>query len=67
MFKYHINIKVGKANKGIGIIRKLSNILPCSTLLTIYRSFVRFHLECDDTVYSQQGNDSISNKIETVQ
>ena len=45
----------------------MSNIPPRSTLLTIYYSLVRSYLECDDTVYSQQGNDSLSNKIETVQ
>ena len=37
-FKHHINEKINKANKGIGIIRKLNNILPRSALLTIYRS-----------------------------
>ena len=66
-FKCHINIKVKKTNKGIGIIRKLSNILPRSTLSTVYCSFVRSHLDCDDTIYSQRGNNSFSNMIETVQ
>ena len=31
-FKHHINEKINEANKDIGIIRKLSNILPRSTL-----------------------------------
>ena len=44
-FKHHINEKINKANKGTGIIRKLNNILPRSVLLTIYRSFIRPHLE----------------------
>ena len=39
-FKHHINEKTNKANKGIGIICKLSNFLPCFVLLTIYLSFV---------------------------
>ena len=66
-FKCHINIKVKKTNKGIGIIRKLSKILPRSTLSTIHYSFVRPHLEYDDTICSQRGNNSFSNMIETVQ
>lgn len=66
-FKCHINIKVKKTNKGIGINRKLSNILPCSTLSTIYCSFVRPHLDYDDTICSQRGNNLFSNMIETVQ
>ena len=36
----HINENINKANKGIGIIHKLNNILPRSALLTIYRSFI---------------------------
>ena len=47
-FKYHINEKINKANKGIGIIYKLNNILPRSTLLTIYRSFIWSHLDYGD-------------------
>ena len=43
-FKHHITEKINKASKGIGIIHKLYNILPRSTLLTIYRSFVKPHL-----------------------
>ena len=39
-FKHHINEKINKANKGIGIIRKLNNILPRSALLTIYHSTI---------------------------
>ena len=44
----HINEKIIKANKGIVIIRKLNNIRPCHTLLTIYRSFIRPDLDYDD-------------------
>ena len=40
-FKHHIKEKINKTNKGIGIIRKLSNILPHSALFTIYPSFIR--------------------------
>ena len=40
-FKHHINEKINKANKGIGIIRKLNNILPRSALSIICRSFIR--------------------------
>ena len=31
-FKYHINEKIDKTNKGTGIIRKLNKILPRSAL-----------------------------------
>ena len=44
-FSQHINIKNSKANKGIGIIKRLSHILPRKSLLTIYKSFIRPHLD----------------------
>ena len=66
-FKHHINEKINKANKGIGIIRKLNNILPHSALLTIYSSFVRPHLDYGDVIYDQPENESFSSKIESVQ
>ena len=66
-FKHHINEKVNKTNKGIGIICKLNNILPRSALLTIYRSFIRPHLDYGDVIYDQPENESFSSKIESVQ
>ena len=65
-FKHHINKSINKANKGIGIISKLNNILPRSTLLTIYRSFIRPHLDYGDVIYDQPENEPFSCKIESV-
>ena len=62
-FKHHINEKINKANKGIGIICKLDNILPRSALFTIYRSFIRPHLDSGDVIYDQPENESFSSKI----
>ena len=66
-FKHHINEKINKANKGIEIIRKLNIILPRSALLTMYRSFIRPHLNYDDVIYDQPENESFRSKIELVQ
>ena len=52
-FKRHINEKINKANKGIGIICKFNGIFLRSPLLTIYRSFMRPHLDYDDVIYDQ--------------
>ena len=62
-FKRHINEKLNKASKGIGIIRKLNNILLHSALLIIYRSFLRPHLDYGDVVYDQPENESFGIKI----
>ena len=55
-----------KAMKGIGVIKKLSKMLPRHSLLTMYKSFVRPHLDYGDIVYDQP-NKSFCQKIETVQ
>ena len=44
-FHDHINAKTLKANQGIGIMKRLSNTLPRKSLLTIYKSFIRPHLD----------------------
>ena len=41
-FVKHLSKVESKVNKGI--IRKLQNVLPRSTLLTIYKSFIKSHL-----------------------
>ena len=47
-----------KVNKTIGIILKLQNVLPRSTLLKIYNSFIRSHLDYGDIIYDKAFNES---------
>ena len=63
----HINEKIKKATKGVNLIRKMNLLLPRSSLLTIYKSFVRPHLDYDGRIYDQPNNSRLSGKIETVQ
>ena len=42
-------------------------LLPRSSLLTIYKSFVRPHLNYGDVNYDQSNNSRLSDKIESVQ
>ena len=65
-FSQHINIKISKANKGIGIIKRLSHILPRKSLLTICKSFIRPHLDYCDVIYDQPNNESFCTKIERI-
>ena len=53
--------------QGVGIIRKLSKILPRNSLITIYKSFVRPHLDYGDVLYDQPNNEDLCQKIESVQ
>ena len=49
-FKNHLKEKCSKFNKGVGVIRKLQSVLPRKSLLTIYKSFVRPHLDYGDII-----------------
>ena len=52
-FEEHLKKVESKVNKTIGIIRKLQNVLPRSALLTIYKSFIRLHLDYGDIIYEE--------------
>ena len=59
--------KISKCNKGIGLIKRFFKNSPRNTLLTIYKSYVRPHLDYADVIYDQTQNMVFSNKIESVQ
>ena len=56
-----------KVNKTIGLLRKLQNTLPRPSLLTIYKSFIRPHLDYSDVIYDQAYNVSFQKGIESIQ
>ena len=66
-FKNHLIEKISKANKGIGIIRRLYKFLPRASLVNIYRTFVRPHLDYGDIIYDSSSNATFSQMIESVQ
>ena len=66
-FKLHIKEKISKAMKGICIIKKLSNVLPRKSLITIYKSFVRPHLDYGDLIYDQPNTERFCQQIESAQ
>ena len=66
-FNLHIDIKSKIINKGIASIRKLRAFLPREALLTIYKSFLRPHLDYADIVYDQPMNETFCNKVESIQ
>ena len=50
-FKKHIDEKIIKAKKNIGIIKHLSKFLPMKTLDQMYKALVRSHLDYCDIIY----------------
>ena len=65
-FNTDITEKLVKASKVIGVIKSLFKSLPRNVLLTIYKSFVRPHLDYGDIVYDRPNNESFISKLEQV-
>ena len=66
-FNVHVDQKIKKCNRIIGLIRRLSISLPRNALLTTYKSFVRPHLDSGDILYDKRNNKKFLNKLETFQ
>ena len=66
-FKEYLKDKFPKVNRGIGILKKLSRFLPSHSLVTLYKSFIRPHLDYVDIIYDHPTNLNMCNKIETGQ
>ena len=56
-----------KINKTISLLRKLQNNLPRAPLITIYKSFIRLHLDYGEILYDQTFNNSFHEKLELIQ
>ena len=66
-YNTHVKEKLSKVCKGIGLLRNLSNKLPIQALVTIYKTFIRPHLDYGDIAYDQPDNRTFINKIEKAQ
>ena len=54
-------------NKTIGFFRKLQKTVPRQSLLTIYKAFIRPHLDYGDAIFDQTYNASFYPKLESFQ
>ena len=50
-FEKHLNEKIIKAKKNVGILKHLSKFLPLKTLDQMYKALVRSHLDYCDIIY----------------
>ena len=66
-FLDHIKNILTKFNKTVGLLWKLQNILPPGSLLTIFKSFVRHHLDYGDVIYDQSYNNTFHQNMESTQ
>ena len=63
-FEDRLKMILNKVNETIGLLRKLHNILPRFALLTIYKRFIRPHLDYGGVIYDQAYNASFNQKLE---
>ena len=66
-YNTHIKEKFSNIYKGIGLLRNLSNKVPREGLVTIYKVFIRPHLDYGDIVYDKPDKETFINKIEKAQ
>ena len=66
-FSLHLKNVQNKVNKTIGLLRKLRDTLPKTLLITIFKSFVRPHLDYGDIIYDRAYNTSLQQNIESIQ
>ena len=62
-FQEHWKSLLKKVNNIVALLRKFQNILPRSALLTIYKCFVRTHLDYGNIIDDQGFNSSFQQKL----
>ena len=65
-FGEHLKYITNKVNKSIVLLFKLQMILPRRSLVTIYKSFIRPHLDYGDIIFDQAFNKSFHDNLESI-
>ena len=66
-YKHHIKSILNKVNKMIGLLRKFQLVFPRHHLITIYKTFIRPHLDYGDVIYDRAFNESFHQRLESIQ
>ena len=66
-FSLHLKNVQSKVNKTIGLLPKLQDTLPRTSLITIFKSFIRSHLDYGDITYDGVCNTSFHQNNESIQ
>ena len=65
--EHHLKSVLNKVKKTISLLRKFQQILPGQSLITIYKSFIRPHLDYGGIVYDRVFNESFHKNRESIQ
>ena len=66
-YEHHLKFVLNKIKKTIGLLRKFQQIPPRQSLITIYKSFIRPHLDYGDIVYNRAFNESFHKNLVSMQ
>ena len=66
-FNEHVNNKITKCSKSMGIMKKLPLTLSITSLLTIYKTFVKPILDYTDIIYDKPLTEPFKDKLKMVQ
>ena len=66
-YEYHLKSVLSKVKTAIGLLHKFQQTLPRQSLIKIYKSFIRPHLDYGDIVYDRAFNESFHKSLESIQ
>ena len=66
-FEEHLKYVLVKVNNAVSFLPKLRNFLPRTSLITVYKAFIRQHLDYGDALYNQAFKNSFKEKLESLQ
>ena len=65
-FEEHLKVITTKVNKTMGVLGKLQKKLPRAVLMTIYKTFVRPHLDYGDIISDEACNKAFHQKHRSI-
>ena len=63
----HLKEKISIVNNGIDLLRKLRYSITRKPLLSIYKAFLRPHLDYCDVIYDKPRNEKFIDTLESIQ
>ena len=66
-FSLHLKNVQNKVNRTTGLLHKLQDTLPRTSLINIFKSFVRPHLDYGDIIFDRAYNTSFHQNVESIQ
>ena len=66
-FDMHLKEKISIVNNGIALLRKRRYSIPRKPLLSIYKNFLRPHLDYCEVIYDKPRNEKFIDTLESIQ